>query len=509
MKLLQAFCKLFKRTPESKTTKGSIQDKPAETKKPESGPIDQQVTEKKERGKAPSPVIRPKGKELHFQVGLDFGTSSTKIIYKLLGTPEFRVLNFKHNLPNYPNYCFPSLAAIDQKGELQLGVAAAKELLERNWDSGFQRFKVVLAGKYDEKFRDADSEKKFYEYRDSHGYNDRFTPERLTAIYLAFVMKKAREIIENFFGDHDVLINLAFNICMPIDHVENNIVKTAFEKTFSWAEAIEIEWRKNPKKFDPIAASYQVEGLRLKNPMVFAVPEAVAEITSYMISLKKKDGLHAIIDYGAGTTDVSICDLITFIDGINCDWYAARNIPIGTIEIERIIAKHINDCGENSGCSHGDVLRYLTNLGHENEDLKELNKDVRQKIKNLKDSTDYYQTWGSAYIKKLPTEGAWKNVEIFITGGGASLPYIDEIFSEPWWEKLKNDGIRYTVSKIPTPDYYDTGGINIPFERMSVAYGLAWPLPEIPDFKLPTDAPVNTPAPQRVIDLDRDELYPK
>jgi|LQYC01.1.fsa_nt_gi hypothetical protein len=507
MKLLQAFWKLFKRTPKTKTTKGSIQDKPAETKKPESGTIDQQVTEKKKRGEAPSPVMRPKREELHFQVGLDFGTSSTKIIYKLLGTPEFRVVNFKHNLPNYPNYCLPSLAAKDRHGNLQLGVEAAKELLNKNWDSGFQRFKVIVAGKYDQKFKDDISENNFYEYRDSHGYDDKFTPERLTAIYLAFVMKKAREIIENFFGDHDALINLAFNICMPIDHVENNKVKIAFEEIFGWAERIETAWRSTPIGFDPMAASYELEGTPLTiTRRVFAVPEAVAEITSYMISLRKRKGLHAIIDLGAGTTDLSICNLFIFDQETECDWYAARNIPRGTTGIERIIAKYINDCGEKSLCTHSDVLSYLPNLGKKNNAL---NRAVRQEIKNLKNSTDYSQTWGSAYWNKLRNNRSWNHVEIFLTGGGSGLPYLKEIFSEPWLDDLKNEGIRYTVSNLPSPDNYDTCGIKIPFERMSVAYGLAWTLPEIPEFKLPADSPDDTPPKPRVIDLDRDELYPK
>ena len=154
MKLLQAFWKLFKRTPKTKTTQGSIQGKPDETKRPESGTMDQQTTQKEKREEVPSPVIRPQKKELHFQVGLDFGTSSTKIIYKFLGTPKFRVVNFKHELPNYPNYCLPSLAAIDQRGKLQLGEDAAKDLLNKNWDSGFQRFKVIVAGNYDQKEAD-------------------------------------------------------------------------------------------------------------------------------------------------------------------------------------------------------------------------------------------------------------------------------------------------------------------------------------------------------------------
>jgi len=43
---------------------------------------------------------------------------------------------------------------------------------------------------------------------------------------------------------------------------------------------------------------------------VFAVPESVAGIASYLISLRQHTGLHALIDFGAGTTDLSICNLL-------------------------------------------------------------------------------------------------------------------------------------------------------------------------------------------------------
>ena len=66
-----------------------------------------------------------------------------------------------------------------------------------------------------------------------------------------------------------------------------------FLNILAWAELIDREWQKSS---DPDAR-------------VFAVPEAVAQVACYFSSLQRESGLHAIIDIGSGTTDVSIFNL--------------------------------------------------------------------------------------------------------------------------------------------------------------------------------------------------------
>jgi len=84
---------------------------------------EQQVKKSDDEKEVVSPIIqikRPEKKEI--QVGLDFGTSNTKIVFKQYGKNDFRVMNFNHNLKSYPNYCLPSLAAFNLSGELLLGM---------------------------------------------------------------------------------------------------------------------------------------------------------------------------------------------------------------------------------------------------------------------------------------------------------------------------------------------------------------------------------------------------
>ena len=309
-----------------------------------------------------SPLIKEKTEKAHIQVGLDFGTSSTKIVYSQIGKRYFRVINFNHDLPNYPQYCLPSLAAINNNGELLLGIPAARQLLDKEWDSGLNRFKVIVAGKYDTKFREPITEEKFHDYLRRNNYDGIFTAERITTIYVAHAMHLAREIIQGYPEYKNIELDISFNICMPIDHIENNNAKPVFERIFSHAETIERKWCQQNEDFDLIKASFDLDDrltIDVSERRVFAVPEAVASFASYLISLRRQGGLHAIIDLGAGTTDVSICNLAISTGETISFWYSARNIPKGTINVERIIAFYMMDSKTSSQCTCSDLFSCL------------------------------------------------------------------------------------------------------------------------------------------------------
>jgi len=507
MKSLRELWKSFKIFFKGRKAKPS-----SDSYKDEEGSTKSRIDNKK-RTKTLGQVIRRKQKKAYLQVGLDFGTSATKVVYSQLGRRGSRVINFNHNLPNYPNYCLPSLGAIDDSGKLLLGIEAAKFLSDKEWDLGVQRFKVIVAGNHDLSFKDHLSHEKFYAYLKSRGYDTQFTPERLTAVYIAYAMNRCRSIIRRSPEYRNTELDIAFNICMPIDHIENNILNSVFEKIFSLAERIEQDWRKSGKDFDPLGASYDLENKSYDlGKRVFAVPEAVAAMASYLISLRKEEGLHAIIDLGAGTTDVSICNLSILSGKSTSYWYAARNIPKGTINIERIIASFIKECDKGSLCTCCDVYNCLNNLrlnvfqslGSDKE-REQLIATISDEIRSLKNSGEYYETWGRAY-RRLKKQTEWEKVEIFLCGGGANLPHVEDVFSIPWWKNIQT---KYAVSRLPTPDDYDAGESAAPFERMAVAYGLARPLPEFDGYFLPGDDGDHTPPPLPVKELDHEELYPK
>lgn len=468
-------------------------------------PDPQEQSRKKEEGGAlPSraqgtgPLIKTKKEKVHIQVGLDFGTSCTKVVFSQIGRRYARAIDFGFRLPHYPSYCLPSVAAVNDKGRLTLGIEAAQNLLDKTWDAGFQRFKVIVAGQEDSRFSDSYSGERFHEYKKQCRLDDTFTPERMTAIYLAYAMNLCRKIITAQPEYRDVEIDMAFNICMPIDHMQNSRVRSTFESIFDWAERIEQKWPQVKDKNDLISTSYLVEKERIDNgKRVHAVPEAVASIASYIVSLRKQEGIHAVIDLGAGTTDISICNLMNPFGEYKNYWYAAKNLPFGTTKIERMIAERMGSGGKSCLCMT--VLDCLMSLKKQPKDVQEL---VRNELIDFKKSKAYYQTWGDAY-KHLTKQTEWEKAEVFLCGGGSNLPYVDDIFSFPWWKELK---VKYNVSRLPVPEDYKS--TNIPIARVSVAYGLSYPIPELEEYILPDDSPDHTPPIIRAPERDPDNWYP-
>jgi len=496
MKLLQVFSKWFKKAT------GQPDYKEKTDYKSEDVPISPQAR----RAEVKPSFIQKKTDKVTIQVGLDFGTSSTKIMYSQLGRPGVNLINLNHSLIDYPSYCLPSLAAINDKGILVLGVDAAKQLLNKEWDMGFQRFKMIISGNHDKNFLDNVSQDKFNTYKQMHGLDETFTAERLTAIYLAHVMSEVRNIIANYPHYRDVDVNMSFNICMPIDHIQNRTIKEDFEKIFRWGERIEECWRTQNNKFNVLEASYKVENTIKEDCRVHAVPEAVASFASYLISLQRQDGLYAVIDMGAGTTDVSICNLNNLYDELTTYWYAARNIPYGTIGIERVIAGKIKN--KKADCTCQDVFSFLNNLSTNSSDIQE---EIYRELKKFKNSENYYKTWATAFHYHLRGTTLWEKVEIFLSGGGANLPSAKDVFSEPWINLVdqRERRIKYKVSPLPTPDDFNDSGTGAPFGRLAVAYGLTMPIPMLNEYVLPYDSPNQTPQYNRKTLRDRDELYPK
>ena len=485
------------------------QDK--EKKPPSMGARKIELKVKSRRVPKSSKIFRKKLQKAYIQVGLDFGTSTTKVVFSQLGRSFSKALNFNHNLSSYPNYCLPSLCAINKKGELLLGIEAAEHLKNSPWNSGIQRLKVIVAGTYNPSFSDQKTQFNFENYIKRNGYEKSVTPERLTSIYLAYAMKISRGLIKNLPEYRDIELDLAFNICMPIDHLQNNRVCDVFKKIFLKAEILERLWSTTPNNFDPLKVSYDIVENKISyGNKVFAVPESVAALASYLISLAKQDGLHAVIDFGSGTTDVSICNLMDTREHTKSYWYAARNIPKGMIRVEKTVSEYLMECNDGSECNQRDIYNCINKLdsivvpfeGVTCSNCK-ISRKIYEDLYQLKKSKEYYLTWGNAY-RHLTNQTMWEHVTIFLTGGGSNLPYVQGIYSEPWWGNLT---VRYPVYKLPMPDNYYPGESNAPFERMSVAYGLARPLPELDEFILPSDCPDHTPASLPIKERDHEDIY--
>lgn len=110
--------------PASASQKGEIPAEAASTPAPQGGepsvetpptPAPQQSVRP---AKAPSPPKRVAAKRpsVRVNIGLDFGTNATKVVYRVGGGNVARVLSFEHEASDMPPYCYPSAMTCGPEG---------------------------------------------------------------------------------------------------------------------------------------------------------------------------------------------------------------------------------------------------------------------------------------------------------------------------------------------------------------------------------------------------------
>ena len=450
-------------------------------------------------------IFRTRSEQPRVQVGLDFGTSSTKAMWLRLDVPDaqVRAIDFGHDLPALPSYCLPSLAAFDSKGNLLLGDAAAQALPEEGLQFALSRFKMLVAGSADPRYLDAHNHEVFSEHvKAATGDERNCTPAMLTTVYLAFAMRRVRRQLESRLKRTDV--DVAFNTCVPVDQRENNRIFAEFDRIIGAAERLErtaLDGDSARSWLEQAGTALGQGALPELERRLFLVPEAVAGTAAYVSSLRRDSGLHALIDIGAGTTDVSIFNLsVTQAEGATSFWYSARSVPYGAGHIESRLQHELRSKGER-----GSLKQVRDALGGGREGLPSVTAILHEELDKIRRATN--PSWAEAY-GHFKRQSAWtgKNVKVFIAGGGALIPDALGVFEESWNKPWG----PYPCSRLPDPESYEPKQVGGPFVRISVAYGLTTPIPVLGRWVMPADAPNHTPppAPVREWRQDGDQMTP-
>ena len=422
------------------------------------------------------------------QVGIDFGTSTTKVAYRQAGPGGIvRPLIFDHGLEGVPEFGLPSLAMVDGDGRLLVGVQAAAGMRSQSWAEAMRAFKALLVEGSEVADGARDLREAFDRYARHHPVKGEvLTPETVSFVFLAYAMREARRRIRALPEYRDSRLEFLYNICLPMEHLELNPALNTFRQILAKAECIEGDWplESGTEWLSDNFSSYVANG-STSLERVFVIPESVAEAASYVSSLRRRPGLHALVDVGAGTTDVSFFNLVNESGREHCYWYSSGNLPIGGLSIERFF--EVNGGG---ALTAGQISAMFNGLREGTQ--PDLVNGVRVILSRI--HTAARPVWTHAYTH-LHAETPWHQVEVFLTGGGAEVLGAEEIFANPWWQHLSQQHIRYEVTTLPEPDVYDSLDDSGPFSRMAVAYGLTYPGPELGDYTMPGDCPDQTPPP--------------
>lgn len=399
-------------------------------------PKDSEKTDKHEIKN--STIASAAKKPVIIYLGIDYGTHFIKAAYAHPHTGNIHQIKFKSTADGF----LPSTITIDEPSSQLIFCTEPRE------GRVLRNSKILAAASVDEKF----SNPNYQTLKDAY---QGIPPEIVASLLIAYATYSTKMAaisdLRKEYPERKYEFKFVPRVCIPVDYLENNPVKDLFEGIIQVAaQLVQEEFPKSLNKNRCPIALLQKAEILFKSAKydssaagtILYRPEIVAELQSYIVSLERRRGIpHAVYDIGGGTTELTIFKINK---NNTVSIYETKIIPQGT---------YLN----------GDEPRsYHFNIVPETKAI-----------------------WLAAFNRNRAgsLQTHWRDVAVFLSGGGALIPDIHEPFSKSWDSVTGLYNHKYKVnSSFPLPRKYK--GEKNTFNRMCVAYGLA--TSEDPDVLFPS-----------------------
>jgi hypothetical protein len=338
-------------------------------------------------------------------------------------------------------------------------------------------------------------------------------PEELAAWYLAHVIA---QIDKRVRAHHKSDLVLSYNAAAPMDVIQREDGRSYYERALFVAE----------KLFQDGLAEQGVELETLRyhfnrlwaesSPLppesdrrTFVVGETRAGMFAYGSSRTAVNGLYALIDIGAGTTDMSIFRYSA--ENRYPTFYSTAVYPSGADRVDELILDELT-----ARPSHQSVLNRIPRpewLGRIRI-AKQEDKDGRRAVipedfyerASAQFSRElfeqYKQVWGKGYQKEMKAD-RWQNFTILLIGGGSRLHGLTDILAgSPWSEVPKSQVRRLELPGGIAWDGRSPAGTDATRHHylLMVAYALSFPYLDLADYAMPDEVePLPPPEPMEGI----------
>jgi len=458
--------------------------------------------------------------KLDVNIGIDFGTSYTKVCVRGDDTEKSEVVTFSGS--NLDQALLVTKVGILSDNSLIAG------LTEPEWEKLSPGAKVVIDFI---KMRlanfDLQHEGRWFEFAKVSSFGEEDI-ENLCTYYLATVITRTKQwFIENF-PDRTKNVEIAWtiNVGVPVRYC-NSKALNRFEKVLKlgWylSESSNLK-NLNLQELDNILKSHIKKLDEVEN--CFVVPEVAAGTYAFTASRSATPGEYTFIDIGSGTVE-SVAFSFTRDKKAILGFIAAYVYPTGVDTLIEGVAKA-------SACSVSQIkemlLRndysiideiyaliekfasqlskgeYIATIAMWNRDSQKRNFDentfiTQQRIETLLESSSLkprdrlileiilWQMIIHLQTAKVVNVEKAKN-EIFLGGGGASILFYQYTIRSTYraFKQYRTHAEPYIIKEIPTPSNQDfsMSGVNPKyFNRFAIAYGLSIPIYEMPTFSLP------------------------
>lgn len=416
-----------------------------------------------------------------FCIGLDFGTSATKAVVRLL--------------PGGPAYAVPlgdrtgARCAYLAMTRLWIGPKGAMSLNDNGEGRWADDLKVRLM---EEPFRAIQAQ----------GLSDDARPVDLAAAYLALTLRRVFSWFEAKLrpGLGPVGVRWSMNLGIPVQNYDSEDVKSAF------LAAARAAWRlaRQSGAVDIGCAARVVEQAAndADTPAeeeIHVVPEVAAGVASYARSRLRRAGAHLFIDIGATTLDSSMFLLAEADDGLKYVFLSADvNSALGALRLHRHRADELRQlalaCVDTSD-PLAPIPQRARNCIPDDTQLSYIDETFTKKcVVNL---------GGVIYRAKLkaPNEisvrddGPSEPINVMISGGGAFHRLYQEVIRRAGANAASGGGqglrVRpFRVVTIPkVADLHPTDLSPEIWQRLAIAYGLSYRYDDIGEYVPPSAVP--------------------
>lgn len=443
------------------------------------------------------PVAKPK-QQLLINIGIDFGTSSTKVIFSDRQFMPKYVCTFHENPEGYPPVCLPSTVRVVD-GRVYFGDQAE----QRTGGIVYRSFKMCMGCRPSAGICTScpnplgGLRRPGLLLLDAEG-SGFVTAEEIAAWYLCYVVGLARGRVTSRYPGQST--RLTYQTSAPLKSCEDSVEKRAFEVAIHIASRIADGVEQGIRVGD-LRSLYRVQMEHLENEGLpdeaerdtCVIPETHAGMVGFVRSPWSERGLYAIVDVGAGTTDISFLRLS--VDDDYLAYYSSEVAPLGGDAVDREIMKRlVEKFGRNLKWDEPQILsqiraakevdasvRMIAGMKTDRALYVEAAKSVGTKIFSY-----YKRVWVSAYKKEMKQK-SWQHYTLYLCGGGSRLrPTFPDIFAQrPKPQSRVVESVDVRQFNLPNGLEFDSE-IDTTMDNFGylllVAYGVAFHRPRIPEW---------------------------
>lgn len=409
-----------------------------------------------------------------FQIGFDFGTSSSKAVVRDINTNRAWVYTDSNVADNFA-FLIPSVV-IYRDGNFERHLDSGTLYPEGGLYHLKMAVEKVAMGIVDVPI--------LAKYKNILGQNSPYKPDYITKLACIYLISSAisdivASIIQKFpmYGQN-VDDQMAINMAIPASNISDNKVRSYFEHVLniSWKLSWEID--SFPQKISIVELEQKVRECERyitehgKNELCHVYPEVSANVQAFVrspASSPDETTIYFFSDAGAGTVDQSV---FTYAGGEKrlLNYFAARVFSRGSSQIE------ITACGDTVDESNLEFWRKEKERGQDSPILNRAKIKVEEELKADTRKT-LSDTWtclpfGAGGIS--PANTLKDKIKFIFSGGGhAEFPYQSAVISA--YKDSPDTGRDPLVTSMARPPDLD-----VPKEydhwmnRLYVAYGLSF-----------------------------------